>query len=1072
MSRFILRRLAIIPIAILLISFLGYAYAHVVPPLRAARTPYFPWQLDRGPLLPAFGEYLQGAVRLEFGSMPTGQAERPVASVVGTATLASLGLLALALLASTLLGLSLGLLAVRTEPPRVARWLTPLSTIGQAMPSFLVGSLCILAIFFYVLQRPGQGIPLPVQGFGWDLHLVLPTLALMLRPTVQIAHVTAGLLEAELGKRHIVTARSVGHRWRTIRWRHALRNILSPVILTIAGSFRLLLGELILAEWLFNWPGIGRLLAQSLIPSGTNVGLLAPEFLHPPLVATVLTVFGALFLLADLAASVSIRVVDPRLRAEEDGASTSDTVAGRGRPMGKNWSLLVGSLLVLLAATVAIAGPAMAPYDPLQERSIVQIGDEWVKPGTPAFTVSQFPLGLDNVGRDVLSRLLWAVRPTMIMVLAVALVRLVLGVTVGMASGWSSGRLGRLLDTAISGALSLPTLLTALGVIAAVGAEIGLPGFIIGLSVTGWAETARIVREQTRVIRGQQYVEAARALGLSDSRIVFRHVLRQIMPLLSMLFAFEISGTLMVTAGLGFLGYYIGGDLWVETGDFVAARISGMPELGQMLANSPKGLSRLTPEGLPWTMILTGAVIFFIVLGFNLLGEGFRRRLNVEQSRREGRFARLARRANWWIEEHVGKPFAGLTRKHPLRTALVALVVLGGIGALSWWRVQAAALPEEPSFALEVPGDHLWASARHDAQGTRWTEARGPATPEIRWTFQPGEGIEFSGGPAVAADGTIYITSQEGLLYALDPDGGPLWQTQLAAPSVETPALGPEGEVYVSDKEAGLSAVAPTGELLWRFRSEAGTIATSGPMVAPDGTVYYPVGTALQAVSPDGTSRGELNVPHTEAFSPIQFDLTAETIFWGKIALAPDGTQRGIEAPFDRYAFLVGADGRTYLRVENTVMRWELGEAGFEIVETASWNYRDFLMLSLTPQEAGVTADGIIWLFYTTLQETQVAWLEGDGRVVGTMAHSARQSKMLAIDGGATLYACGSLGTLTRPEPTCFALTPGAEEPVWELPIEGEHIEGGALVPGRLYVVSKDVATGSGFLHALGDARP
>ena len=180
---------------------------------------------------------------------------------------------------------------------------------------------------------------------------------------------------------------------------------------------------------------------------------------------------------------------------------------------------LTGNVLVQRGGSLvsggAIAGPALAPHHPLKERTIIQVGTGWETAPLPAFTVPGFPLGSDFRGRDLLSRLLWAVRPTMTLVAIVTLVRLVLGITIGVTSGWSNGRAGRLLDAAISGALSVPLLMVALGAIAAVGIEIGLLAFVVGLSVTGWAETAKIVREQTRLVKGQQYVEAARALGQS-----------------------------------------------------------------------------------------------------------------------------------------------------------------------------------------------------------------------------------------------------------------------------------------------------------------------------------------------------------------------------------------------------------------------------------------------------------------------------------------------------------------------------------------------------------------------------
>jgi peptide/nickel transport system permease protein len=201
----------------------------------------------------------------------------------------------------------------------VSNWLTIFSTVGLAMPSFYIGSLFVFGLLAYVL-RGGYGtqLPLPMRGFGWDEHLVLPALALMARPTVQIAHVTAELLVEELDKQYVFAARSLGHTWHAILGQKALRNILASVILSVAGSVRLLVGELIVIEWLFVWPGLGRLLALALIPAGTSSPSQAPLFLNPPLVAAVLLVFAGAFLVTDLAAATLVRAVDPRLRAAEE----------------------------------------------------------------------------------------------------------------------------------------------------------------------------------------------------------------------------------------------------------------------------------------------------------------------------------------------------------------------------------------------------------------------------------------------------------------------------------------------------------------------------------------------------------------------------------------------------------------------------------------------------------------------------------------------------------------------------------------------------------------------------------
>jgi ABC-type dipeptide/oligopeptide/nickel transport system permease component len=120
----------------------------------------------------------------------------------------------------------------------------------------------------------------------------------------------------------VVAARAFGHTWQSIRWDKALRNVLAPIFLTIASSFRLLMAELLLVEWLFNWPGLGRMLVQTLVPPRlSSLGGMVDTslfFLNPSLVAALLVVFGLLFLLADSISAGLARLVDPRLRLIEE----------------------------------------------------------------------------------------------------------------------------------------------------------------------------------------------------------------------------------------------------------------------------------------------------------------------------------------------------------------------------------------------------------------------------------------------------------------------------------------------------------------------------------------------------------------------------------------------------------------------------------------------------------------------------------------------------------------------------------------------------------------------------------
>lgn len=314
MIRFALTRLALIPAGLLLANCLGYLLPGLV-------------RLERGPAAPplgaalaglfrSYGGYLQGLLRGDVGMLTAGADSGAIPRLIAQGAVASLGLLALALLLSIIMGMLLGMLAVRTNPPGVRLWLTSVTTVGLAMPGFYVGSLLIAGVLIYMIYGPGRvgQPPLPIQGFGWDRHLVLPTLVLMLQPTARIAQTTASLLSDELGKQYVVAARSLGHSWQRITRRYALRNVLAAVIVAIAGSLRLMVGELIIVERLFDWPGIGRLAALTLVP-GRIVGTeSASFFLNPPLLAGLLTVFAGLFLLADFVAALLARVYDPRLR--------------------------------------------------------------------------------------------------------------------------------------------------------------------------------------------------------------------------------------------------------------------------------------------------------------------------------------------------------------------------------------------------------------------------------------------------------------------------------------------------------------------------------------------------------------------------------------------------------------------------------------------------------------------------------------------------------------------------------------------------------------------------------------
>lgn len=524
------------------------------------------------------------------------------------------------------------------------------------------------------------------------------------------------------------------------------------------------------------------------------------------------------------------------------------------RPSPINWPFWVGLSLLAFVVYLALYGSTLAPRDPLQENFIVQNTrtGKFVKPPLAAFTVPGFPLGSDEFGRDVLSQLLWAVRPTLTLALVVAALRLTLGTTIGLFSGWSAGWHGRLLDGLISAGLAAPVLFVALCLIAAVGPRWGLWAFVVGLSVTGWAEAARLVREQTRGLKRQPYIEAARALGASSGQILLQHVLPQLMPLVWILFSFEASSTLLTSAGLGFLGYFIN-SIWIPLGDFSGIRASGQPDLGQMLA----GVANIQRQ--PWSTLAAGSLVVITVLGFNLLGEGLRLQWSLERlNRRPNALQHRLNSLVEYVEVRWFDPLSAWRRNVATGLALgsLLLVIVGGGG----WLYRSQLAPKARA-AITVPGDHLWAAEQHDAHGTFWTSAVGPeAEPVVKWVYS--QTTSFLGGPVVAADGTLYIVDDDRAVHAISPEGHGLWQATLPGPPFFGGlGLGALGDVYVVGAHGELYAVSAEGRRRWTFQPDSELSAISGPIVGPDGTIYYATDLKLIALTVDGNVRWAKPLP-------------------------------------------------------------------------------------------------------------------------------------------------------------------------------------------------------------------
>lgn len=260
---------------------------------------------------------------------------------------------------------------------------------------------------------------------------------------------------------------------------------------------------------------------------------------------------------------------------------------------------VAGLILLGLIALVVVFAPQLAPHDPLA----VSL-EHRLRGPCPAF-----PLGTDELGRCVLSRLLYGGRLSLGAGLYVSVFILAAGFTVGMAAGLAGGWLETLLMRLVDLLLAFPPLILALAVAGIMGPS--LAHVMAGVACIWWAVYARLVRGLVLSARKKEYVEAAQIIGTKGFRLVVRYILPQVIPGVLVLASFEMKWVILAIAGLSFLG--------------LGAQ-PPTPEWGAMLNEA-----RVVMRSNPHLMMATGGAIFVTVLGFNLLGEGLRDALQVKE---------------------------------------------------------------------------------------------------------------------------------------------------------------------------------------------------------------------------------------------------------------------------------------------------------------------------------------------------------------------------------------------------------------------------------------------------------
>jgi ABC-type dipeptide/oligopeptide/nickel transport system permease subunit len=257
---------------------------------------------------------------------------------------------------------------------------------------------------------------------------------------------------------------------------------------------------------------------------------------------------------------------------------------------------IIGGAMVTSLVLVAILAPILAPHDPTRA-----VANSFGDPAGPSL---RFPLGTDELGRDVLSRIIFGAQISLEVGVAAMAVTMTIGVAIGLSAGFFGGTADFILMRFTDVMLTLPGLLLAMALVSVLGPSLFSILVVIGL--VSWTSIARVVRAEALSMSQRDFVMAARALGAPSPRLIVRHVLPNVAPTIIVMAALGTSSTLLLDAALSFLGLGVP---------------PPTPSWGRMIEEAT-----IYFRTAPWLATFPGLAIFYAVLGFNLLGYGVLRR--------------------------------------------------------------------------------------------------------------------------------------------------------------------------------------------------------------------------------------------------------------------------------------------------------------------------------------------------------------------------------------------------------------------------------------------------------------
>ncbi|MFK4824517.1 ABC transporter permease [Paenochrobactrum sp. BZR 588] len=263
-----------------------------------------------------------------------------------------------------------------------------------------------------------------------------------------------------------------------------------------------------------------------------------------------------------------------------------------------------------MAVFAAFFPQLLSPHDPYQQNLLRRLA-------LPSFAGGPegYLLGTDQLGRDILSRIIYGARMTLLISVAAVAFSCIIGTCVGMIAGYNGGRTDAVVLRLIDMQLAFPVVLLVIAVVAVLGPSV--PTLILVLGISGWPQFARIIRAAVISVRGQEYIEAARAIGANPVRIIFRHIGPNVLSATIVFATFELSRMILMEATLSFLG------LGVQP---------PTPTWGGMISEGQKYISISWPAS-----VFPGIAIAVTILSINMLGDVLRDALDPRLSKGEPR---------------------------------------------------------------------------------------------------------------------------------------------------------------------------------------------------------------------------------------------------------------------------------------------------------------------------------------------------------------------------------------------------------------------------------------------------